>query len=53
MEIPEANQAFPVQPEDALDNLIEKIQNFSISDSTRIHSNKFESYLDSALATLL
>jgi hypothetical protein len=54
MEIPEA-QPFPVQSMDELDHLVEKIQDFSISDSIQIQKtfNKFKSYSDSASAALL
>jgi hypothetical protein len=52
MEI-QVDQALLAHSEDALDDLVEKNQKFSISDSTRIRFNKFESYKDSASGTLL
>ena len=54
MEIPEV-QALPAQSKDALDDFIEKIQDFIISDSTQIQKipDEFESYSDFASSALL
>jgi hypothetical protein len=52
MEI-QANQALPAQSEDALDDLVEKIQDFSIFDSTMIRFDEFESYSDLVTGAVL
>ena len=46
------DQALLVQSKDALENLAEKIQDFSIFDSTKIYSDEFESYSDSVTGVL-
>ena len=48
----EADQAPLAQSEDALDDLVEKIQDFSIFDSTTICSDEFKSYSDSVTGVL-